>query len=77
MLFFFSPFSFPITLFEVERDNLSAFRMFFFFDLSLFGFVRLSSSLCLGWATACDCGTPWTFSSTFFTVITAKAMKLL
>ena len=20
-----------------------------------------SSSLCLGWAAACDCGTPWTF----------------
>ena len=25
-----------------------------------------STSLCLGWAAACDCGTPWTFPLPFF-----------
>ena len=47
---FFSPFSIAITSLGEE----SAFRMFVRFALVW------SSSWCLGWATACDCGTPWT-----------------
>ena len=31
------------------------------FDLRLFGLSVFSSSLCLGRAAVCDCGTPWTF----------------
>ena len=36
------------------------------FDLHLFGFVRFSSSWCLGRAAVCDCGTLWTFFLPFF-----------
>ena len=36
------------------------------FVLCLFGFVVSSSSLSLGRAAVCDCGTPWTFLLPFF-----------
>ena len=56
---FFSPFSIAITSLGEERAN----RLFSYvcsicacLVLSVF-----SSSWCLGWAAACDCGTPWTF----------------
>ena len=38
------------------------------FDFCLFGVVCFSSSWCLGRAAVCDCGTPWTFSLTFFCI---------
>ena len=59
VLVFFSPFSIAITSLGPERANLSAFVRLF--DLCLFGFVGSSSSLCLGMAAVCDCGTLWTF----------------
>ena len=51
VLVFFSPFSIAITSLGKERANLSA-----CLDLSV-----SSSSLGLGRAAVCDCGTPWTF----------------
>ena len=55
VLVFFSSFSITITLLGEGIVNLYAFRTF----------VRIalvsSSSLCLGTAVVCDCGTPWTF----------------
>ena len=47
----------------LERANFSAFRTIVQFALVWF---CLSSSLCLGWAAACNCGTPWTFLLPFF-----------
>ena len=51
---------FPITSLGEERANLSAFRTFVRFALVC------SSSSCLGWAAACNCGTPLTFLLPFF-----------
>ena len=59
VLVFFSPFSIAITSLGEERANLSAFRTFVRFVLVWI--CRSSSSLCLGMAAVCDCGTPWTF----------------
>ena len=63
VLVFFSPFSIAITSLGKE----CAFRTF----LSIFACLVLSvssssSSLYLGGAAACDCGTPWTFLLPFF-----------
>ena len=52
VLVFFSPFNIAITSLGEERDSLV---------LSV-----SSSSLCLGRAAVCDCGTPWTFLLPFF-----------
>ena len=49
-----------ITTLGEERANLSAFRTFVRFVLVS------SSSWGLGRAAVCDCGTPWTFVSFFF-----------
>ena len=57
---FFSPFSIAINSLGEERANLSVFRTF------RFALVWFCLSLCLGRIAACDCGTPWTFSLTFF-----------
>ena len=48
--------------------------MFFvrLFDLLLFEFVFW----CLGWAAACDCGTPWTFLLMFVLSITLSCPVL-
>ena len=54
-LVFFSPFRVAITSLGEERTNLST-----CLDLSV-----SSSSLCLGRAAVCDCGTPWTFHLPF------------
>ena len=54
---FFSPFSIAITLLGEERVNLSAFRTFFPICACLVLSVSSSSS-CLGWDAAYDCGTP-------------------
>ena len=45
------------------------------FDLRLFGFAVSSSSLCLGRAAVCDCGTPWTFLLPFFSIKQKKKKK--
>ena len=64
----FSLFSIAITSLGEERanlSNLSAFRK----SCSICACLVLSvssSSLCLGRAAVCDCGTPWTFLFTFF-----------
>ena len=64
----FSPFSIVITSLGEERANLSAFRTFV--RIALVWFLSVSSSFwCLGRAAAYDCGTPWTFSLTFFYII--------
>ena len=47
---------------STKRANFSAFRTFVRFCGCLLLSVSPFSS-CLGWATACDCGTPWTFLS--------------
>ena len=60
-----SPFSIEITSLGEKRANLSAFRTFVRFALVWFLSVS-SSSACLGWAAACDCGTPWIFFYYFF-----------
>ena len=54
---FFSPFSIAITSLEEERANIGVFSYFFFSICTLVLFVS-SSTWCLGWAAACDCGTP-------------------
>ena len=53
----FSPFNIAITSLEEERANLSAFRTFVRLALVLFSLFFFSS--CLGWAAACDFGTPF------------------
>ena len=58
-LVFFSHFSIAVTSLGEERANPSAFRTFVRFVLVWF--CLSSSSSCLGWAVACDSGTPWTF----------------
>ena len=62
MLFCFvfcSPFSIAITSLGEERANLSVFR-------TICACLSVSSSSwCLGWAAASDCGTPWTFPLLF------------
>ena len=47
------------------------------FDLRLFGLSVSSSSLCLGWAAACDCdcGTPVTFLLPFFQKVYERQQK--
>ena len=64
-LCFFSPFSIAITSLGEERANyLNAFcSVCACLDLSV-----SSSSWGLGGAAVCDCGTPWTFLLTFFTI---------
>ena len=65
VLVFFSPFSIAITLLGEERANLSAFRTFVRFVLVWI--CRFSLPLGgLGRAAVSDCGTPWTFSLSFF-----------
>ena len=62
---FFSPFSISITLLGEERANLSV--LFYVCSFSLVWFLSVfSSSSCLRCTAACDCGTPWIFSFTFF-----------
>ena len=48
--------------------------MFFvrLFDLRLFGLSVSSNSWCLGRATVCDCGTPWTFLLPLFFISAAN-----
>ena len=60
VLVFFSPLSIAITSLGEERANLSVFRTFVGFAPCLVLSVSYSS-LCLGRAVVCDCGTPWTF----------------
>ena len=60
VLVFFSPFSIAITSLREERANLSSFS----YVCSVCACLDLSvssSSLDLGRAAVCDCGTPWTF----------------
>ena len=54
VLVIFSPFSIVITSLGQETANLSAFVQFVLFLVSSVS----SFSSCLGWAAACDCGTP-------------------
>ena len=63
VLVFFSPFSIAITSLGEERANLSAYVCSICACLVLSVY---SSSLCLGRAAACDCGTSWTFLLPFF-----------
>ena len=65
VLVFFRPFSIAIASLGEERANLGAFRAFVRYALCLVLSVSSSSS-CLGWAAAFDCGTPWTFLLPFF-----------
>ena len=60
----FSPLSIAITSLGEERAILVL--LYVMFDLRLFRLVLSvsSSSLCLGRAVACDCGTLWTFFPT-------------
>ena len=64
VLLFFSPLSIAITSLGEERANFGAFRTFWSvcacLDLSV-----TSSSLGVGRAAVCDCGTPWTFHYLF------------
>ena len=64
VLVFFSAFSIAITSLGEERANLSAFRTFVRFACLVLSVS--SSSWCLGRATVCDCGTPWTFPLPLF-----------
>ena len=59
----FSPFSIAITSLGEERANLSANVCSICACLVL---LVSSLSSCLGWAAACDLGTPWTFLLPFF-----------
>ena len=61
VLVFFSPFSIAITSLGEERVNLSVFRTLFCSICACLDLSVSSSSLCLGRAAVCDCGTPWTF----------------
>ena len=61
VLVFFIPFSIAISSLGEERANLSAFRTFVRFILSV-----SSSSWGLGRAAVCACGTPWTFLLPYF-----------
>ena len=63
VLVFFRPFSIAITSLEVERANVSAFRMFVRFVLVWICRFPLPP---LGRAAVCDCGMPWTFLLPFF-----------
>ena len=65
VLVFFSPFSIAITPLGEERANLSAFWYVCSICVCLVLSVSSSSSY-LGWAAACDCGTPWTFLLPFY-----------
>ena len=67
VLVFFRPFSIAITSLGEERANLS-----FLYVCSICACLVLSvssSSWCLGWDAACDCGTPWTFLLLFFFIL--------
>ena len=66
VLLFFSPFSIAITSFGKGRANLGAFHAFSCVCLICLVVSASSSSSCLGWAAACDCGTAWTFLLHFF-----------
>ena len=66
-------FSIAITSLGEERANFSAFRTFV--RIVLVWICRSSSSWGLGRAAVCDCGTPWTFSLTFFSIIQYSASR--
>ena len=68
----FSPFGIAITSLGEERANLSAFRTFVRFVLVWF--VCSSSSWCLGRSAVCNCGTPLTFLTFFYSTDRSKAM---
>ena len=71
VLVFFNPLSIAITWLGEERVNLSAFLYVCSICTCLVLSVS-SSSWCLERAAACDCGTPWTFSLTFFSKIQSE-----
>ena len=56
-----------ITSLGEDRANIGSFRAFLWFALVWFLSVSSASS-CLGLAAAYDCGTPWTFPSTFLLI---------
>ena len=68
VLVFFNPFSIAITSLWEGKANLGAFLAFVRFVLvcACLFLSFFSSSLCLGWAAGCDCGTPWAFLLPFF-----------
>ena len=69
----FGPFSIVITSFGEERTGLCASRAFVCLFCTRKFLSFFSSTWRQGLAAACDCGTTWTFLSTFLlSFVTAK-----
>ena len=69
ILFLYFQFLLALRLPRLRKRELISVLSVRLFDSCLFGSVGSSSSWCLGRAEVCNCGTPWTFSLTFFFTI--------